>query len=543
MMIRQHEGAPPEPMLAGDEIQGNAVPGFMKPYMAVLALTIGDVRKAKRWLGDLIPSITTLSQTMESRVKVRMHRGLDAGRLTRLEPPPDVDDTWMNLAVSRTGMAKLLAGGAHDGDLAAFTDDGFQGGLAARSPLLGDPTDPGAEGNPANWRFGGPGREADLLLVFGADREDAGARLLAQITDQATTADLAVLYQETGHKLDEIGKEHFGFQDGISQPGVRGRLSADPDSYVTVRTVNPDDTPDAWLYGLPGQYLVWPGEFVFGYPGSGADPLIPGPVQLPGPAWSRNGSYLVFRRLRQDVAGFWDFASTFAQGLSTRPGFEAVSAEWVASRVFGRWPSGAPVSRLPDHDDELLGVDRLANNNFGYAAEGYEMPLQHGLITKAWPEAAADPVGLVCPMSAHIRKVNAREAANDMGGRRASFNRRILRRALPFGDRLADPQGVDPLNGDRGLLFASYQTSIQDQFELLCNGWPNSSLRPRSPSGFDLLIGQNAASGAGRVRTSTIFGKDAAAATLTAVNDFIIPTGGGYFFSPSISAIREVLVP
>ena len=542
-MSTQQRSAPPEPVLAGEEIQGNAVPGFMKPYMAVLALMIGDVRKAKRWLGDLIPSITTLTQTMESRVKVRMHRGLDAGRLTRLGPAPDVDDAWVNLAVSRAGMAKLLAGGAHDGDLAAFTDEGFQGGLAARSALLGDPTEPSAEGNPANWRFGGPGREADLLLIFGADREEAGAALLARIAGLATAADLGVLYQESGHKLDELGKEHFGFQDGISQPGVRGRLSADPDSYLTVRTVDPEDTPDAWLYGLPGQYLVWPGEFVFGYPGAGADPLIPGPVQLPGPAWSRNGSYLVFRRLRQDVAGFWGFADAFAQGLSARPGFEGVNAEWVASRVFGRWPSGAPLSRLPDHDDELLGADRLANNNFGYAAEGYEMPLVHGLTTKTWPQAAADPVGLVCPMSAHIRKVNARETPNDMGGRRASFNRRILRRALPFGARLADPQGADPLNGDRGLLFASYQTSIQDQFEFLCNGWANSSLRPRSPSGFDLLIGQNARPGAGRARTSTIFGQNAAAATLTAMSDFIVPTGGGYFFSPSISALREVLVP
>ena len=38
-----------------------------------------------------------------------------------------------------------------------------------------------------------------------------------------------------------------------------------------------------------------------------------------------------------------------------------------------------------------------------------------------------------------------------------------------------------------------------------------------------------------------MFGQDAAAATLTTVNDFVIPTGGGYFFSPSISALKEVI--
>lgn len=540
-MAHERPAAPEEPVLDVDEIQGNIVPGFMKPHQTVLALSLGEVGAAKEWIRALVPSITTLSQCMDSRIKVRAHRGLGENRLITLATPaPEVDDAWLNMAVSRNGLAKLLAGGQHARDVAAFTDASFQAGMAARATLLGDPTDASAEGNPARWLFGGPGSEADVLLICGADRADRAKALIDGVRDRAIDCGAHVLYEESGQKLDPIGKEHFGFQDGISQPGVRGRLSGDPQSYLTERAIDPAQVPDAWIYGLPGQYLIWPGEFIFGYPGAAADPLTPGVTRLPGPAWSRNGSYLVFRRLRQDVAAFWTFVENFADGLSRRPGFAGVTAEWVAARLVGRWPSGAPVSRLPDHDDAALGVDRLANNDFGFAADARSTPLA-APGRGDWPEATADPLGLTCPLAAHIRKVNAREAPNDMGGRHASFDRRILRRALPFGPVLKNPHNDDPVDGNRGILFACYQTSIRDQFEFLCSAWSNSAKRPRSPSGFDMIIGQNARPGAARARSCTLLGRDASPATLVTVTDFVTATGGGYFFSPSVSALETVL--
>lgn len=322
---------------------------------------------------------------------------------------------------------------------------------------------------------------------------------------------------------------------------MRGRL--DPDTYLTERTIAPDVLPEAWLYGRPGQYLVWPGSFVFGYETPGADPMLPAPPTLPGPAWSRNGSYVVYRRLRQDVAGFRALAVEQAQALAQQ-GMAGVTASTLEASLFGRWPSGAPVSRVPGGDDPALGRDPLANNHFDFAADTPTLQLAGGGTTNTFPEAHADPVGLTCPLAAHIRKVNTRDLASDQGGRRSSFQRRLLRRGLPYGSALPH-SGPDPDDGNRGLMFLSYQSSIVNQFELLNGAWMSDPIAPRSPGGHDIAIGQNGQPGENRERRCVLFGRDGAGrlmlGNVCAMKDVVIPTGGGYFFSPSISAMREVL--
>ena len=75
------------------------------------------------------------------------------------------------------------------------------------------------------------------------------------------------------------------------------------------------------------------GEFILGYPnecGLTGRPLLPasedpGRLLLPDPTGSgmvdfgRNGTYLVFRQLEQDVEGFWQFVDA-ATDEQTDPG-------------------------------------------------------------------------------------------------------------------------------------------------------------------------------------------------------------------------------
>ena len=142
--------------------------------------------------------------------------------------------------------------------------------------------------------------------------------------------------QEGLVRQDEPGHEHFGFKDGVSQPGIRG-----------VDTPRPGGEPNQ---GNPGQDLLWPGEFVLGYqtqidgPDTVNHPPLspnpnPGPVSQSGPAWAADGSYLVFRRLQQDVAGFHAQLHQLApaNGLDPRV---------FAAKLVGRYDSGCPLEPL-----------------------------------------------------------------------------------------------------------------------------------------------------------------------------------------------------
>jgi hypothetical protein len=55
------------------------------------------------------------------------------------------------------------------------------------------------------------------------------------------------------------------------------------------------------------------------------------------------------------------------------------------------------------------------------------------------------------------------------------------------------------------------------------------------------VVGENGQPGENRVRQCVLFGAEAARGTVSTGSDFVIPTGGGYFFSPSIGALKGVL--
>lgn len=101
------------------------------------------------------------------------------------------------------------------------------------------------------------------------------------------------------------------------------------------------------------------------------------------------------------------------------------------------------------------------------------------------------------------------------------------------------PPGGDKI--ERGLLFLSYQTSIVDQFEHIQKRFANDvemdSKTGEMRAGFDLIIGQNG--GGPRPFVVPLEDKEGGARrVVVAPRQWVLPTGGGYFFSPSISALE-----
>jgi Dyp-type peroxidase family len=516
---------PVEPVLDIGDIQGVAAPGFFKPFQTLIGLVyprtdkgVADFQRVAREL-----EIADCAATLRDRKAHRAQADLIA--------PP-----LLAIGFSFVGLYELTAGAAE------IPSEAFKIGMPGRSALLGDPQDKTSKGAPAKWVVGAPGAEFDALLIVAGDSRDSVDAKAREIEKRFFDVETKTIVQQGGVLPGDLrGHEHFGFDDGVSQPGIRGRVSEALDDYLTPRSVAASQFPASALYGYPGQDLVWPGEFVIGYPRTSPDPMIPGPIEPATPAWTRNGSFLVYRRLAQDVQGFWRAMRDEAARLSQLPGFEGLTDEALAAKLVGRWPSGAPVARTPDADDPALGKEPLANNHFRFDSDTPALALVGGKDTFA--QAKADPIGARCPLASHIRKVNTRDAPSDMGGRSATYERRLLRVGVPFGppakNKYDEPTRDEP---ERGLLFLSIQSSIEDQFEFLQARWMNDEKRPKAPSGTDMIVGQNAAARDG-VRRALLFGKELQMAEVRLPVQYVIPTGGGYFFMPSLSALRDVIAP
>jgi deferrochelatase/peroxidase EfeB len=105
---------------------------------------------------------------------------------------------------------------------------------------------------------------------------------------------------------------------------------------------------------------------------------------------------------------------------------------------------------------------------------------------------------------------------------------------------------------DRGLMFVCYQTSLPNQFEFVQSKWANNpgfifgKTHPDGTPvtvGFDPLIGQNASPNRARLTDEPVpnYPTGNVRSKLNEPNDFIIPTGAGYFFVPSLEALETVL--
>jgi Dyp-type peroxidase family len=466
-----------EPLLALDDIQAHIVPGFPDVHQRFVGLRLPDG-------GERAAARAMLSALTPMVTSARA--GLQHRSLRRAMGPVD-DGVAVAVAVS----ARCLQSLGHP-DVVAV-DEAFGAGMGERTGLR----------DPANetWEVGAPGAEIDILVILAADDE---TRLDAAEAPLLTPGHgLTVTHRESAHRLPgEI--EHFGFRDGISQPSLRGRIDAT--TPLAARQPMPP-MPDGRDYARPGDVLVWPGQFLFGLQRQSSTSATRPADARPVPALARNGSLLVYRKLAQDVAAFRGDTAAMAAALSTDP-------ETLRAWLVGRRPDGAPLSR----DEADPGPGEL--NHFGYDNAVPPVGDVRG--------ARDDADGGRCPLAAHIRKVNPRDQETDQGIQQNTLTTMILRRGIPYG-----PLFEQAPDTDRGLLFLCYQTDLARQFELLVQRWAHRIDRPRQgvPNGLDLIIGR----ARGGPREAPL-----PAGPVSTLLDYVIPKGGAYLFTPSLTALREL---
>ena len=292
-------------MLDLNEIQGDIVIGLRKHTENFIFFKIVDKFAFKGLLKQHVIGRITSSQLVHQRELI-IRRRQKLGYKIRERFP------GLNLGFTQVGMTRLVGEGRPRLDAA------FEKGADHPDTInaLNDPPRSGWLRKFVSDRIDG------VFLVTSPDRS-----LVAFHSSELLSffgPSIKVVYSEIGNTRPgtEHGHEHFGYRDGISQPAIRG---------LTRRsTSNPDQ-------GLPGQDLLWPGEFVFGYPGQDpSDPVRQGPPPHMAAPWLRNGSYMVFRRLEQKVPEFRRFVADHAAGLG-------MEADLLGARMFGRWKSGAPL--------------------------------------------------------------------------------------------------------------------------------------------------------------------------------------------------------
>lgn len=141
---------------------------------------------------------------------------------------------------------------------------------------------------------------------------------------------------------------------------------------------------------------------------------------------------------------------------------------------------------------------------------------------------------LASPAGAHIRKTFPRGDLPDAITERS----RILRRGIPYGNEIA----ADP-TGERGLLFVCYQSNLANGYQFIQQRWANDETFFNNPNaGLDATIGQSNVDADGQFSMQGLMPANLTRpATFTAINQFVVPKGGEYFFMPSMTALKTTL--
>ena len=501
------------------DLQGNILNGHGRNNSVHIFLTFPNPQKNLDKIKALKKSIAQLSQDITSAKKQ-----LDDADAWRKEGRDG--GVFVHFSLSSSGYAKLgfpnakQPKGAHlpipsgnddppkprqrpnEKSLNNDYADVFQDGMKTRQYALLDP--PVSAWEPEYQK------EIDALVIIAANKPADVSKKQAEITDKLKNI-ATVVHVEPGIVLRRNFKntgedqvvEHFGFSDGIAQPLFLKKY---------VDQEEGDLAKDLFKARLN---LV----------------LIQDPFGTKNVSF---GSFLVFRKLDQNVQGFKKAEIALSQKLG-------ISSQQAGAMAVGRFEDGTPLV--------VSGKDGGKNlNNFDHSQ---------------------DKPGLKCPFQAHTRKTNPRLESVKQGGffaqtKEEELGHRIARRAVSYGPLNDLSENPDKLpTGGVGLLFMCYQSDIWEQFEFIQRFWSNhprflepditnTSLLKESKNydrtGLDAVSGQSQPNQSDPLikevpKPAHNWLKERDQPTVkTDVNfaNFVTLKGGEYFFSPSISFLKNL---
>ena len=436
--------------------------------------------------------------------------------------------TALQVAFSAEGLREL---GLSPQVLSEFAPE-FVAGLGTdpnRSRRLGDV----GSNDPAHWQWGGPAAEqVPHVLVMAYALPGHLNRYAFELESHWGVAFELMRWLQTS---DMGGVEPFGFTDGVSQPEIDWS-----------RTIAAEDK-DRLAYGN----LACLGEFLLGYPNEYGrytarpllDPvgtaaaLLPRAEDAPDRAdLGRNGSYLVLRTLRQDVPGFWRF-------LDAQAGGDAAERRRLAESMVGRRMDGQPL--VPPAASTIAGVGTEAKAR---ARNGFTFD--------------DDAAGLRCPVGAHIRRANPRNAdlpvdtqglisraVRMLGLDSAVLHadavasvrfHRVLRRGREYGERLSPAQALTMApSAETGLQFICLCADLARQFEFVQGAWIAGTKFAALPHEGDPLLGNRLpAPDEPDTARFTMPREGCPSRVITGMPQFVDVVGGAYFFLPGLRALR-----
>jgi Dyp-type peroxidase family len=451
------------------DIQGDVLAAYGNQYDRASYMLVHVDRPAggRAWLGSLLGRVTS------------------AERWSGPKP-----QTTLNVAVTYTGLRAL---GVGDGLLCGFSDE-FREGMAARSALLGDV---GASA-PERWETPLGSGAGHVLVILKALNTELLERELARFTAGIEQAQGVSVVHEQHTQMLKGAREHFGFADGFSQPALAGAVE-----------------DGSFADGVAEKGGKWRGlalgEFILGY--EDEDRLLP---SAPAEPLGRSGTYMIYRKLAQDVA-------LFRRTLSDAARLYGGDEEKLAAKVAGRWRNGTPLVLSPDAPIPDFDPSDPRNNAFQYLD--------------------TDPDGVRCPLGAHVRRTNPRDALGwkglDASGL-LSYRHRIIRRGMPYGSPLPDSaeaadgvseaeQAAEP--PERGLVFVCFNASISRQFEGIQTQWVGDGNAFHVGHDKDYFLGDSSTTNKMTVQGEPPF-------MLSPQPSFVTTRGGEYLFVPGLAALR-----